>query len=204
MTHRKRMLVRLLVAEVVVALAIVVIPVVIHVVYGPSGTRVTTCVGVTNSAIGSFRRHTGFYPGENTLSLLIGNGGRFTGSEVLGAALGGYPVGGPFNGKTDYVQWHEGTLVSPRGLGRPGTLSDGGRNPMPLCYYVARVSASGVETFFEEDNAPYTNQAHGGDFQKCVSRIREVQRAHPRYLLLAPGPDGLYFTEDDVACTGGE
>jgi len=145
-----------------------------------------------------------YLPGEKSLNQLITNGGRYTGSQILAACLFDYPIeqiGGSIKPRSYYAVYTDTSLFTlPEGK-HPNTLADDTHEPMAICYYVARPGKTGLDRFVEGDNSVYTDAAKGGDFAEFL-RTRSGNRLgrldEMDFLLIAPGKDRKYFTEDDL------
>lgn len=151
----------------------------------------------------AFKMDHGHYPGERAIGHLVGNGGKFTGSQILAARMFGYPldrIGQNAQPRSEYSPYSETSLLTLPDGSFPGTLADGNPKPMAICYYIARPGKTGAERFVEADNIPYTHAAKGGDFLEYVRSMADKWNGSEdtRFLLLAPGPDRKYFTDDDV------
>lgn len=71
---------------------------------------------------------------------------------------------------------------------------------MAVCYYYPRPGKLGLDAFVEADNSAYTEANKGGTFQEL---LRTLRQRNPAYwarapLLVAPGADRRYFTDDDI------
>jgi len=138
-----------------------------------------------------------YVPGQQYPDRLGSEEGKETGSQMLARALfsdrnGAFPV-------SYYATCDSGSLFTCQG--RPNTLSDGMSDPLPVCYYPACVGMLFPECFREEDNAAYTNGHSGGQFLEFI-RSHESQICRSRFLLIAPGKDRKYFTDDDLIVGG--
>lgn len=144
------------------------------------------------------------YPGSKSLDQLISHGGKYTGSQILAARLFHYPIeqiDGPVKPQSHYAPYRETSLFTLPDRKHPNTLADGYGKPMAICYYVARPGKKGIDRFVEGDNRVYTDAAKGGDFAEFLRAplgdpLRPLDEMD--CLLIAPGKDRKYFTEDDL------
>lgn len=99
-----------------------------------------------------------------------------------------------------YSPYKEAYLFTPPDTDRPNTLADGYPRPMAVCYYYPRPDKAGLERYIEADNAAYTAGHKGGDFREFLRRLHKKKRWRPdgQVLLIAPGLDRKYFTDDDI------
>jgi type II secretory pathway pseudopilin PulG len=141
-----------------------------------------------------------------------------TGSRLLAETLftsagGGFPASGYLEYKsemlTDYYSADDTLFQDLLADGHPGGSA------MPICYYPARrvhrgkLGSGDQRQYVYEDNAPLTQgREHTTGFNKYVTYIPEsMSDSTPvsnrpvqndgRYLLIAPGPDRIYFSSDD-------
>jgi len=89
--------------------------------------------------------------------------------------------------------------------GRANTFADTFKpDEMAICYYVSRIGQTDLTQFVEGDNTAYTNSHTGtrtfADFitDKRISDDSTTPYNTGEFLLIAPGLDRLYFTNDDL------
>jgi len=173
--------------------------------YSPSKAGLRPMVLIGNLADGceQYRQDNKHYPGQMNPNAIDSEEGQLTGAQILARAM--------FTGTTDtgedrypvseYVNYTKGDLIDVDG--RTGVItnrySDDNR---PVCYYLARIDVDGIAQFVEADNAAHTDPHKGGDFQEFIQSFEypggDANAKTRKFLLLAPGPDRLYFTKDDV------
>jgi len=148
-----------------------------------------------------YKREKYYFPGQAETAILGGNPGQLTGSQFLARVLftppnGKYPDDFPQSGYAEFkpdVLFTDGT--------RDNVISDGYPDPMPICYYPARVTERGLKQYVYEDNAVHTRGREGGEFYEFIrdaNRLGEQPYKPDAFLLVAPGPDRRYFTDDDL------
>jgi len=161
----------------------------------------------------SYQQEYDFYPGQEYPGVVDGGGGVgpfYSGSQILGAAMFGYDIGdiiGTPEPTNKWVSYEAGILstLGPDADERPHTISDGFANPMAICYYPSRMTGGNAKSQFREDaNRVYTDDPYQGTGTNDTFSYRI---SHPQLsgvvnaggiLLIAPGPDRLYFTKDDL------
>lgn len=145
-----------------------------------------------------YKMDTKYYPGQTTESWGSGTDGQLTGSQVFTRAMfthkGNFPA-------SNYASYRREDLISADG--REHVMSDRWPDdPMPICYYPSRVNMSGLAQFVEADNAAHTDAHKGGDFHKFIRDTRfgtsNLPHNDGEFLLIAPGLDRKYFTDDDI------
>ncbi len=146
------------------------------------------------------RDNDGLFPGQFNCDLLGSGDGKITGSEMLARSMFG--SADPNVAKGLYASFTNSDIIHVGG--RPA-VSDRGRASiraaMPICYYPARPGNGFnlIDRFREEDNAAITNARRGGSLRKFVeSRLGKDGIPRVSFILIAPGPSGLYFTEDNI------
>jgi len=152
------------------------------------------------------------YPGQLYPDVLTGNGGPYTGSQVLAASLFNYRYQdiGNVNRtlESKYAPVDQDDMITVGSGNRTNSISDRFPRtpPMAVCYYPARPGVAGTDQFKEGDNTAYTSGSSwvGGNFTVYIrdNRFDSSSSAGPynsgSYILLAAGIDGKYGTLDDV------
>jgi len=140
-----------------------------------------------------YKSDTKFFPGQQTLDWV----GRNSGAQVLARAMftgdGQWPT-------SYYAAYRAGDLIDANG--RRNVISDQYDDPMPILYYPSRIGVSGVAQYVEADNAVHSDPHKGGDFQAFIRDTRfgasDTPHMEDEFLLIAPGDDRKYFTDDDI------
>jgi type II secretory pathway pseudopilin PulG len=129
-----------------------------------------------------------------------------TGSQVLALSIfSPEDDAGQFPGDSRYCSSYEANLLftyEDEGDSYPNTLSSGPEDTAPICYYPAdpRMADQGAKQYAFKHNKAYTGSdsdafyefiTDGGDQDDPAWRSNA-------FLLIAPGPDGTYFTQDDI------
>ena len=143
--------------------------------------------------------HAGFYPGQDDDTHYASH----TGSQILAACLFGYDVTAANPEPTGkYAAYKEEYLTTLNG--RKNVLSDmfPKSKEMAFCYYASRkVPTSGADKgkFFEADNDAHTEGHEAGEFAEFITDKRfNGPYNQGRFLLIAPGVDRKYFSDDDI------
>ena len=213
-------IVHLIVIVVVVAVVGIVVVSTIHVPWPPDG-RTRQRIKTLEHGTYAYYEDTGrrYFPGQQYTGLLLGDGGKLTGSQYLARSLftprkGTYPA--DFKADPSYASFSKDMIFTAGAY--PETLSDGYPDSMAICYYVSRPRTSvsnatnptaSLAQYKEADNAPYTNPPNQSkdsipfddfitnpSFSTGATKIPFRDR---EFLLIAPGRDRKYFTQDD--CT---
>ena len=174
-----------------------------------------------------YRADNQYYPGQDDPGLLKGDGGTWTGSEILAARLCGYPDGDissntPRAGGVDddhkltmYLEYKVEYVQKPAGRSY-NCLLDNTNLPHALAYYPARLGANPEkvsQVYKYGDNSAHTTGAGGdpgvfnGDGYATEERLTRQEGTPPEdvytarnpggFLLIGTGPDDEYFTSDD-------
>lgn len=137
-----------------------------------------------------------YYPGQQNVAEI---GGAVTGSQVLARTLFTNSAG-VYKGDGSPMPYDRELVISD--AANPGVLSDGFSSPKAVCYYVSRPRAIGLSQYVSADNSTYTgtNDAAFNAMikNKAFSTTMDVPYKDRQFLLIAPGPDGIYFTNDDI------
>ncbi len=159
-------------------------------------------VHAISQGVHQFRTEHGYFPGQNPRDAeewgAIGN----RGSAFLGRVLF-EDVDLP---SERYVGHEEGILATTDDWGVRDypqyTLLDGMRDDSAICYYPAIPGEEGLNQFREEHNSDYTSGRTGDtSFQEFIRDDRfddDRPRRPGEFLLIAPGRDRRYFTDDDI------
>ena len=147
----------------------------------------------------------GFYPGQEDIDDWLG---RYSGSQILAAHLFGYG--------DDYASIDAGSM-DPTGMyaryepdmlaavnGRERVLVDDHDEPMAICYYIFEdPPTADVDRLFQQ-NAVHTGGTPD-DLRRLLETLRRPGDPPPppwgglRFLLVSPGEDRVYFTDDDAS-----
>jgi len=215
-------LIELMVVFMIISLLVtILLPTINSMLATRANLRAKNRIALLANGASSYQKEYGFYPGQEYPGLVDNDnatGTTYSGSQILAAAMFGYdietdPSGGSSDNDilgtpepaTKWSSYEPGILATLGPDKRPHTISDGFPNPMAICYYPSQMTGgSGLSQFKKIANEVYTadpNQGTGtnDDFTKRIT--------HPRLggavnaggvLLIAPGPDRLYFTKDDL------
>ncbi len=168
-----------------------------------------------------------YYPGQLDSSVLTGNGGPYTGSQVMAARMFGYGYDKISHDNPEpsskYVKYNAGMLFDPNdmyansgygGGDRPNTLSDGFPDPLPILYFPSRRGKTGLGQYKLADNNDYQHRKDD-DWRYPWGRSQNTFEAyienedHPdtstgipyndgEFLLIAPGRNRRYGDDDDI------
>lgn len=165
-----------------------------------------------------------FLPGQQSLNDLS----TWTGSQLLAKSLfmkkdgvwpTDYKADGSFIAFTRDMVINDSSTYDPSF--NPATdpnnmaLSDAFPDPMAICYYVSRPRSTGLAQYVEGDNTAYTGTFQKGPQQSTDSVSFKTFITNPNFtnpnvpgseipfkdrlfILIAPGMDRKYFTQDDV------
>jgi len=147
-----------------------------------------------------------YYPGQRYTEELMGSdpAGSYTGSQVLAASVYGFDLGGDPNNSADpiYAEYRVEYVFTPTTGGPGNTLSDIGKNPMPILYYPSRIAQTGLAQYDYDDNSAYGNGAESeANFEARITddRFDPNDAVNPgEFLLVAPGTNRTYFDSDDI------
>ena len=144
------------------------------------------------------------YPGQAGLGDWESN---LTGSQILAACLFGYADqldkidSGEIEPRADWAPYEPGMLATIDG--RPYTLAEVASKRKAICYYPSW-SGVGVEQFEWRHNAAYTGGSPEALAGEVVDPNAPAEPGGPEYavrsgtfILIAPGEDRTYFTDDD-------
>lgn len=189
--------------------------------------RCRVTIGALTNGIYAYYEDTGrrYFPGQQCLDQLKGDGGPWTGSQWLSRSLfttktGTFPGDFPYEAYATYsskmfLADDRPNYANPAANTSNMAPSDGFSDPKAICYYVSRPRtaissgadpAASLAQFKEADNDPYTNPQNAGVFNGFITNPSQSTATggnfpfHDReFLLIAPGIDRKYFTDDD--CT---
>ena len=139
-----------------------------------------------------------YYPGQQYASQL----GTYTGSQVLAASIYGYgydnidnvPPPTPQSEFGLYKAEYLSTIST-----RTNTLSDLAGSPRAILYYPSRRGQTGTSQYVFGDNSAYTGAATEAEFNAFIAESRFGGAVNSgEFLLIAPGDDGQYFSDDDI------
>jgi prepilin-type N-terminal cleavage/methylation domain-containing protein len=216
-------LIELMVVFMIISLLVtILLPTINSMLATRANLRAKNRIALLANGASSYQKEYGFYPGQEYPGLLDGGavGTTYSGSQILAATMFGYFIEDPANGgssdndilgtpepATKWAPYEVGVLATlgPNADKRPNTISDGFANPMAICYYPSQMTGgSGLSQFQEVVNEVYTVDPYQGTGTNDEFGTRIT---HPRLggavnaggiLLIAPGPDRLYFTKDDL------
>ena len=215
-------LIELMVVFMIISLLVtILLPTINSMLATRANLRAKTRIARLANGAASYQKEHGFYPGQEYPGKVDGGGGTgesYSGSQILAAAMFGYDiesagsVDNDINGTPEptnkWVSYEAGILstLGPDADKRPHTISDGFSNPMAICYYPSQMTGGNQVSQFDEDaNIVYTAPPYQGPDATDDTFISRI--THPRLggavnaggvLLIAPGPDRLYFTKDDL------
>lgn len=182
----------LVVISIILLLASILVPVIRGVLRSGEAGTTRAQVSYLITEIEKYKKETHHYPGLDEPGW-ANIGSDATGSQILARRL--YT---PLDGDSD--DFPEGRKFKRTFLieyaRRAHTLSDLASDPMPICYYPARPVSQGEaprDRYHYRHNEPYTEPGSAA-FYDFLDR----REARAEYLLIAPGPDRKYFTDDDV------
>jgi prepilin-type N-terminal cleavage/methylation domain-containing protein len=170
--------------------------------------------------IESYQQQHGVYPGQEDMDLWTGT---YTGSQVLAAHLFEYyddtvGVEDPYakvlldnpEPTSKYANYEPDILDAfpdvNGGDDLPNCLTDTFSNPHPIVYYPSG-SGQGTSQFSYALNSQLTGIGRSGDFTSFITDDTlktpnttgiDVPFKNEMFLLISPGPDGVFFTEDDI------
>ena len=181
----------LVVITIIMLLAGILVPAVSNILASAHAAKATERIASLGNGLSTYVTHYSLYPGQDNIGAL-GSGG-ITGSKRLAWAMF-TPRGGtiaadfPSNGYVDYkADW----------LLDNGALSDGFVKEKAICYYPSIPGQSGMDRYDFDHNSDLT----GGSKSEFEDFIKDERFDGPvnekTYLLIAPGEDGEYFTDDD-------
>jgi len=165
-----------------------------------------------DSGCRQFRLNNGFWPGQNRLTA---NLMPLPGSQYLAVCLFTF-TGDPntFTSTTGFtnpgsgmVNYSTDMLADPNltgGIQIPkGTILDAFNKPLPVLYYVSIPGTTGTAQYKIAQNEVYTgNNKSQPDLETFILDARIPGAAKPfndqEFILIAPGPDRQYLTEDDL------
>lgn len=206
----------LVVISIIMLLVAISLPGISAVMRQAQGTRTIGRINELKNGIDLYHKEIGAYPGQQYKrrswhEMPRGENGQWlTGSQWLARAM--YtPLTAP-DAEDDpleafptsaFCEYKEEHLFADDG--REYTLSDRFDKPMAICYYFSlRTERTTLDQYQGGINAPHTSGARGGKFEDFIADPTSPDPDHPRpynnngYLLIAPGPDRKYFTDDDI------
>jgi len=189
----------LVVITIIMLLAGILVPAVSNILASAHATKASARIATLAGGLSTYVTHYSLYPGQDDISALGDGSGQITGSTRLAWAMF-TPRGGtiaadfPSNGYVDYeAEW----LLNAGGSRNDDYLSDGFVKEKAICYYPSIPGRSGMAQYDFDHNADLT----GGSESEFEEFIEDPRFDGPvkdgTYLLIAPGEDGEYFTEDD-------
>ncbi|MCY2930571.1 MAG: type II secretion system protein [Planctomycetota bacterium] len=208
----------LMVVLIISILVAMLMPVVVGVMKLALIAKCQNRVGILGVGAVAYQKDNGSYPGQvDWGKTQLGPPQIITGSALLAKALFSDPDGSNFP-KSNYVQYEPGNSLF--------TYTVGGKNydnvisdlwpkgqTMPICYYPARPGEVGVGMYHESDNSAFTDPKHDKTFAATITHPSlpaiPASTANPggtpatpvkanQFILIAPGPERLYFSTDDL------
>lgn len=168
--------------------------------YAPVKTR--TRIAELSDGCYRYKQDYKYYPGQARPAEIGGGEGQSSGAQILARAMFTKVEynGEVRHGVSNYATYREDELLDADGI--RGLISDMyPHDPMPILYYPSRIAVSGMAQYVEADNAVHTDAHKGGDFHEFI-KDKRFGTDHPQmdgeFLLIAPGADRKYFTEDDL------
>ena len=163
--------------------------------------RSRTRISELDDGCRQYRQDHKHFPGQSSPDKIGSGRGQLTGAQVLARAM--FTKGATYPAP-NYAMYKESDLLtSSDGVNYADTVSD--CFPIerrPVLYYPARIGVEGVAQFVEADNAAIAGWRRNGEFERFIQTVDPPEQdRHPcagEFLLIAPGPDREYFTEDDV------
>lgn len=222
----------LMVVLIISILVAILMPVIVNVIRGIGAVK--TQARITSLATGavSFYKDNGFYPGQCDLPSTWAGGinqgfhnmktrlenadpaAALTGSQVLARSLFYNPADtpAPTTLKSNYAQYvpDETCPTDPAISSKDYTIGDcwPKRQAMAICYYPARIGATGMSMYKEADNKAYTDGSHAttDTFVNAIKHpaMGSVPFKMGQFIILAPGLDRQYFNADDVTNYAGQ
>ncbi len=213
-------LIELMVVFMIISLLVtILLPTINSMLAARTNVRAKARISRLANGASQYQNEYDFYPGQEYPGLIDEGGGvgtTYSGSQILAAAVFGYDIEdsggdndilGTPEPVTKWVSYEAGVLATlgPDADKRPHTISDGFANPMAICYYPSQMTGgAGLSQFDEDANSVYTNDPYQGtetddEFDTRIqhSTLGGAVNAGG-ILLIAPGPDRLYFTKDDL------
>jgi type II secretory pathway pseudopilin PulG len=178
-----------------------------------AGSRVTTeaRIAMLSSAAQQYKQHNQYYPGQRELR--DGYNGSLswvkTGSQVLALSIfSPDDDASKFPADSRYCSQFEQDLLftfEDGGTQYENTPSSGGDEDAPICYYPSDPRSRDQGAQKQYGKAFDWNKAYtGGTAAEFYAFItdggggNDTPRRSNEFLLIAPGPDGEYFTSDDI------
>jgi len=192
----------LVVIAIIMLLMAITIPTVGKIMEGAQVARIKQfIIEVDEACQGYYLANNNYYPGQADVSSWSGT---YTGSQICAARLFGYPYGNindatpttAINTAGSYLSYKEGRLLSYYNKTTTVTYQNCladlfDQQPRALCYYPARLGASGLSQYVYADNEGLMSSTEGR-FQLCITDNRygdSNMPYHPgRFLLVAAGP----------------
>lgn len=147
-------------------------------------------------AVHQYKADLGYFPGQHPDDDLNNGGSAFLGQALFA------DVDTP---SEKYLAYEEGIMATDNDWGPQGypqfTLVDGTDDQMAICYYPSAPGQTGLSQYNEDNNEQYTQDNTGGDFNDFIEDERfDGTRPYKsgEFLLIAPGRDREYFTNDDI------
>ncbi|MCY2929934.1 MAG: hypothetical protein NTV86_10650 [Planctomycetota bacterium] len=199
------LLVVILVVAALSALAILC-PLVYRICGGTASvTKCQNRIGILGVGAVAYRNDNGRYPGQDDWGKSQLDSKALTGSQLLARALFTDPAGTGFPA-SNYAQYEPGSILATL-AGKPDTITDTRprSEAMAICYYPARLGVPGLAQFVADDNAPYTTPDHvASTFTSVITSVPGTPAKAGQFLLIAPGRDRKYFSDDDLSNFAGQ
>jgi len=198
----------LIVISIIVLLVTILTPALNAVRRSAMAARSSARINELSNGAGTYYQDNGnLYPGQRYPKKLGSGSGKYTGSQILAARLFGYAytkinTADP-GGSGVYAPVIAGDLVTVNG--KKNSISDrfSKDSPKAILYYPSRLGKTDLSQFVEGDNAAYTGAAKWTSFNDYIkntniSAASNIPYNAGKFLLIAPGGDREYGTEDDV------
>ena len=163
------------------------------------------------AGIDLYKQDTGYYPGQKY------DFGGLEGSQGLARAMF-TPKGGSFPDdwpQSAYCSLEDGKMLESTNPADDPFVLDGYPDGNPIHYYPSKIGKEGkpAHVQYDSDDGPHHSKPNvEGYFNQFITRgtgpsdwesssnppADSVPYNDGKYILVAPGPDGMYFTNDDV------
>jgi type II secretory pathway pseudopilin PulG len=202
----------MIVVSIIMILTMILMPAVTTVIRYAKATRGQAVVYSLKQGCFAYQQAHRRFPGQLYPQMLAGDGGPYTGSQVLAACMIGYAFTDiPAASIGDDKIKQEFGSLSPRELitvnNRPNTISDNfadtpAEGAMAVLYYPARLGIEGLDQYKEGDNAAYLTGDHSPKWKSFKDYIEspslDAEPFNPdEFILIAPGSDREYGTSTD-------
>ncbi|HUU58358.1 MAG TPA: prepilin-type N-terminal cleavage/methylation domain-containing protein [Phycisphaerae bacterium] len=197
----------LIVISIIVLLVTILTPALNAVRRSAMAARSSARISELSNGAGTYYQDNGnLYPGQRHPNVLGSGSGKYTGSQVLAARLFGYAYAkintADPGGSGKYAPVTAGDLVTVNT--KMNSVSDrfSKDSPKAILYYPSRLGKTDLSQFVVGDNSPYTGAAKWTSFNEYIRNENLSASSMPynagKFLLIAPGADREYGTQDDV------